>query len=82
MYQSYRTSRGKPEPYQKTRCSRCRGTGDAPCGICGGVGKVPKGCDAHGHTRFSVATAAWDARPSAARPVVASGSSDGYSTTR
>jgi hypothetical protein len=53
MYQSYKTSRGKPEAYEKRRCSRCRGTGDAPCGICGGVGQVPKGADTEGHTMFA-----------------------------
>lgn len=52
MYQRIRTSRGRPEPYEKTRCNRCRGTGHAPCGICGGVGKVPKGANSDGHPMF------------------------------
>lgn len=54
MHKTYRTSRGKPDLYEKHRCSRCRGTGDAPCGVCGGSGKLPKGCDAHGHTMYGL----------------------------
>ncbi len=36
-------------PHQKRRCHRCHGSGQAPCQICGGSAKVPKGRDARGH---------------------------------
>lgn len=52
MYKTYRTSRSHPEPYEKRRCSRCRGTGDSPCGVCGGVGRVLVGADTDGHPKF------------------------------
>ncbi len=52
MQQHARTSRSRQEPYEKRRCHRCRGMGHAPCGICGGVGKVPKGADSEGHPHF------------------------------
>jgi hypothetical protein len=49
MYRQIRTSRGKPEAYEKHRCHRCSGQGMAPCGICGGSGHVLKGSDSDGH---------------------------------
>lgn len=35
-------------PYLKRRCHRCRGTGLAPCPICGGTGQIYKGRDGFG----------------------------------
>jgi hypothetical protein len=52
MYQRFRTSRQTEAPYERQRCNRCRGYGDAPCRVCGGAGQVLKGADADGHPRF------------------------------
>jgi hypothetical protein len=52
MHQTYRTSRMKQDAYEKQRCHRCRGYGDAPCRICGGAGQVLKGSTAGGHPQF------------------------------
>ena len=37
----------------KQRCSRCRGTGRAPCSICNGKGEVLRGTDHHGKPLFA-----------------------------
>jgi hypothetical protein len=34
------------------RCHRCNGTGQAPCRVCGGSGKLLRGADRNGHPRF------------------------------
>jgi hypothetical protein len=34
------------------RCHRCNGTGQAPCRVCGGSGKLLRGADFNGHPTF------------------------------
>lgn len=41
--------RKKPKADPKRRCHRCHGTGRAPCGSCGGQGRVLTGKDRLGH---------------------------------
>jgi len=38
--------------HHKQRCSRCRGSGRAPCSICNGRGEVMKGTDLRGLPTF------------------------------
>jgi hypothetical protein len=39
-------------PVALRRCHRCQGSGQAPCRICGGSGRLLKGADSNGHPQF------------------------------
>jgi len=42
----------KSSDKHKQRCSRCRGSGRAPCSVCNGRGEVMKGTDLRGLPTF------------------------------
>ncbi|MCR9151563.1 MAG: hypothetical protein NXH83_15435 [Rhodobacteraceae bacterium] len=54
--------RKKPAEPVKRRCHRCRGTGRAPCPICGGAGQVPGGTDRQGNPQFVRCSGCFGAR--------------------
>jgi len=46
-------SRRKRAEHVLRRCHRCRGTGNAPCQICGGAGEVFRGRDLFGKAQHN-----------------------------
>ena len=48
--------RAKKPQAPRRSCHRCRGTGIAPCRVCGGRGQVACGRDGNGHPRLAACT--------------------------
>ncbi|QGX98878.1 hypothetical protein EI983_11585 [Roseovarius faecimaris] len=46
-------ARKRANAHVKSRCNRCRGSGDAPCTICGGKGEVLQGKTMQGGPIFA-----------------------------